>query len=204
MPISRAVQASIALPGLYRPVRIDGRDYVDGGVRKTAHINLAIRHGADLVVCINPIVPIHNDTRDGPLGGHLSNKGVTYVLDQALRIMLHGRMQYGLERYEVEHPDVDILLVEPQHDDMQMFSFNIMRMSARRLVAQHGYRSVAETFARNRTAYARMLKRHGIVLGPALGPQAATAHRRRGSALARSLDSSLDRLSGKLRRARAS
>jgi NTE family protein len=204
VPISRAVQASIALPGLYRPVRIDGRDYVDGGVRKTAHINLAIRHGADLVVCINPIVPIHNDTRDGPLGGHLSNKGVTYVLDQALRIMLHGRMQYGLERYEVEHPDVDILLVEPQHDDMQMFSFNIMRMSARRLVAQHGYRSVAETFARNRTAYARTLKRHGIALGPALGPQAATAHRRRGSALARSLDSSLDRLSGKLRRARAS
>ncbi len=204
VPISRAVQASIALPGLYRPVRIGGRDYVDGGVKKTAHINLAIRQGADLVVCINPIVPIHNDTRGGPLGGHLSNKGVTYVLDQALRIMLHGRMQYGLERYQVEHPDVDILLVEPQHDDMQMFSFNIMRMSARRLVAQHGYLSVAEAFARNRTAYTRVLKRHGIALGPRLGSQAAPAHRRRGSALARSLDSSLDRLSGKLRRARAS
>ena len=204
VPISRAVQASIALPGLYRPVRIDGRDYVDGGVKKTAHINLAIRQGADLVVCINPIVPIHNDTRNGPLGGHLSNKGVTYVLDQALRIMLHGRMQYGLERYELEHPDVDILLIEPQHDDLQMFSFNIMRMSARRLVAQHGYRSVADGFARNRAAYARILKRHGIGLGPALGPQAAPAQRRQGSALARSLHSSLTRLDGKLRRARVS
>jgi NTE family protein len=203
VPISRAVQASIALPGLYRPVRIGQRDYVDGGVKKTAHINLAIRQGADLVVCINPIVPIHNDTRGGPLGGHLSNKGVTYVLDQALRIMLHGRMQYGLERYQLEHPDVDILLIEPQHDDLQMFSFNIMRMSARRLVAQHGYTSVADTFARNRTAYARTLKRHGIGLGPALGA-AAPARRRRGSALARSLDSSLERLDGKLRRARAS
>ena len=204
VPISRAVQASIALPGLYRPVRIDGRDYVDGGVKKTAHINLAIRQGADLVVCINPIVPIHNDTLRGALGGHLSNKGVTYVLDQALRIMLHGRMQYGLERYELEHPDVDILLIEPQHDDLQMFSFNIMRMSARRLVAQHGYASVAQTFARNRTGYARMLKRHGIRLGPALGPHAAAPQRRKGSALARSLDSSLERLDGKLRRARAS
>ncbi len=203
VPISRAVQASIALPGLYRPVRIGQRDYVDGGVKKTAHINLAIRQGADLVVCINPIVPIHNDTRGGPLGGHLSNKGVTYVLDQALRIMLHGRMQYGLERYQLEHPDVDILLIEPQHDDLQMFSFNIMRMSARRLVAQHGYTSVADTFARNRTSYARTLKRHGIGLGPALGA-AAPARRRRGSALARSLDSSLERLDGKLRRARAS
>ena len=65
MPVSRAVQASTALPGLYRPVRIGGRDYVDGGVKKTAHINLAIRHGADLVVCINPIVPIHNDAPAG-------------------------------------------------------------------------------------------------------------------------------------------
>jgi predicted acylesterase/phospholipase RssA len=204
VPVSRAVQASIALPGLYRPVRIGGRDYVDGGVKKTAHINLAIRQGAELVVCINPIVPIHNDTHHGPLGGHLSNKGVTYVLDQALRIMLHGRMQYGLERYELEHPDVDILLIEPDHDDMQMFSFNIMRMSARRLVAQHGYRSVAESFARHRTAYARVLKRHGIALGPSLGGHAAPARRRSGSALARSLDSSLDRLDVKLRRARVS
>ncbi|HSB37235.1 MAG TPA: patatin-like phospholipase family protein, partial [Thermoanaerobaculia bacterium] len=37
VPISRAVAASCALPGLYKPVRIDGVDYIDGGVRKTAH-----------------------------------------------------------------------------------------------------------------------------------------------------------------------
>ena len=99
VPISKAVQASTALPGLYRPVRIGGRDYVDGGVSKTAHVNLAIGHGADLVICINPIVPIRNDARRPLLGGPLSHKGITYVLDQVLRILLHGRMQYGLERY---------------------------------------------------------------------------------------------------------
>jgi hypothetical protein len=49
-----------------------------------------------------------------------------------------------------------------------------------------------------------MLKRHGITLGPALGAHVAPAHHRSGSALARSLDSSLDRLDGKLRRARVS
>src|SRR6266705_5071118 len=78
VPVSQAVQASIALPGLYRPVRIAGRDYVDGGVKKTAHINLAIQNGADLVICINPIVPI--DNRSGALSSHLSSKGITYVL----------------------------------------------------------------------------------------------------------------------------
>ena len=48
VPVSRAVQASTALPGLYRPVRIGTRDFVDGGVKKTAHIHLAIDAGADL------------------------------------------------------------------------------------------------------------------------------------------------------------
>lgn len=160
--ISKAVQASTALPGLYRPVRIGKHDYVDGGVRKTAHVNLAIQHGADLVICINPIVPIRNDARHRPLGMHLSGKGITYVLDQVLRIALHGRMQYGLERYELEHPEVDILLIEPTREDMKMFSYNIMRVAARRTVAQYGYRSAMAAFRKNRLAFARRLGRHGI------------------------------------------
>jgi NTE family protein len=202
IPISRAVQASTALPGLYRPVRIGGRDFVDGGVKKTAHINLAIQKGADLVICINPIVPILNVGERGPLAGHLSNKGVSYVLDQAMRIMLHGRMLYGMERYEMEHPEVDILLIEPTRDDMRMFSYNIMRMSARKVVAEDGYRSVLKSFVRNRTAYERILKRHGIRMGdPRRLPQTPPVHPQR-SMLARTLAGSLDLLGSKLGTAR--
>lgn len=198
IPISRAVQASTALPGLYRPVRIHGRDFVDGGVKKTAHINLAIRQGADLVICINPIVPILNVGAHGPLGGRLSDKGVSYVLDQAMRIMLHGRMQYGMERYQSEHPEVDILLIEPTRDDMRMFSYNIMRMSARKVVAEDGYRSVLGSFQRNRTAYERILKRHGIRLAdPRRLPAVPPVHPQR-SMLARTLTGSLDLLDSKL------
>ena len=149
-PVSKAVQASIALPGLYRPVRIEGRDYVDGGVRKTAHINLAIQAGADLVICINPIVPFLNDTTERRRSRDTSaTAGVTWVLDQIMRIMLHGRMEYGLERYAREHPDVDILLIEPTRDDMRMFGYNIMRYSARRVVAEHGYRTTLAFFRKN-------------------------------------------------------
>ena len=197
-PISKAVQASTALPGLYRPVRLGGRDYVDGGVKKTAHINLAIRRGADLVICINPIVPILNVGPKAPLDGHLSNKGVSFVLDQVLRIMLHGRMQYGLERYESEHPDVDILLIEPTRDDMRMFGYNIMRMSARKVVAEDGYRSVLQSFRRNRAEHERILKRHGLRLGDASRlPEHPQRHPHR-SVVARSLASSLDLLDAKL------
>ena len=36
MPISRAVEASCALPGLYPPVEIDGEFFVDGALVKNA------------------------------------------------------------------------------------------------------------------------------------------------------------------------
>jgi NTE family protein len=198
VPVSKAVEASTALPGLYRPVRIDGRDYVDGGVKKTAHINLAIQSGADLVICVNPIVPI--DNRSGALRGHLSSKGVTYVLDQVLRIALHGRMQYGLERYKAEHPEVDILLLEPTRDDLRMFSYNIMRYSARKVVAAHAYRSTLQAFSAREGEYRRLLRRHGIVLRSPkrlpLVPEVSPY----GSSLARALAGSLDALSSALGR----
>jgi NTE family protein len=200
VPISTAVQASTALPGLYRPVRIRGRDYVDGGVKKTAHISLAIEHGADLVICINPLVPLRTGTNGGPFDGHLSTKGVTYVLDQVMRIMLHGRMEYGLERYRNEHPDVDILLLQPDRDDLRMFSYNIMKYSARRVLAEHGYRSALSILAANEARFRRVLGRHGIKLeNPAKAPAVPPAHRFR-SRLARSLAGSLDRLGARLDR----
>ena len=199
VPVSKAVQASTALPGLYRPVRIDGRDYVDGGVRKTAHIHLAIESGARLVLCVNPIVPIHNDVAGGPWKEHLCGRGLAHVLDQVLRIVLHGRMQYGLARYAKENPEVDILLVEPARDDLRMFSYHIMRYGARRVVAEHGYRSVMRLVDANFEAYRRMLKRHGLVLRrpstlPAVpeAPHATAVARRLASSL-RTLEKRLDR-----------
>jgi NTE family protein len=199
VPVSRAVQASIALPGLYRPVRIAGRDYVDGGVKKTAHINLAIQHGADLVVCLNPIVPFRAASALRGLGGHLSDRGISYVLDQALRIMLHGRMEYGLERYSHEHPEVDILLLQPARDDTRMFSYNIMRYSARRVMAEHGYRSALEAFRKNGRAWERMLARHGVGMRAGTPPETPPPipyH----SQVARTLAGSLERLENRLRR----
>src|SRR6058998_1785167 len=72
LTISEAVQASTALPGFYKPARIKGVDYVDGGVRRTANIDVAIEHGAELVICYVPLRPFHNrvvrlSAREGPL-----------------------------------------------------------------------------------------------------------------------------------------
>jgi len=45
-----AVRASSAVPGVFQPVRISGRDYVDGGVVSPVPVKIARRLGADIVI----------------------------------------------------------------------------------------------------------------------------------------------------------
>ena len=47
-----------ALPIFYKPARINGVDYVDGGVRHTANIDVAIEKGADLDHLLQPVPPV--------------------------------------------------------------------------------------------------------------------------------------------------
>src|SRR5499433_2538650 len=119
LTISEAVQASTALPGFYKPARIKGVDYVDGGVRRTANIDVAIEHGADLVICYNPFRPFNNTVvkgrhRRGEPGTPLAEYGMLAVLNQVFRSMLHSRLHLALHQYR-DDPDFngDIILVEP-------------------------------------------------------------------------------------------
>lgn len=53
VPLARAVAASCAVPGVWPPVTIDGRRYVDGGMRSGANADLAA--GYDRVVVLAPL-----------------------------------------------------------------------------------------------------------------------------------------------------
>src|SRR5579875_4013705 len=61
VPISRAVTASSALPMVYRPVEIDGHEYVDGGLVSTTNLDVAVEAGASFIVVVNPLVPYVNE-----------------------------------------------------------------------------------------------------------------------------------------------
>ena len=52
--LADAVAASCAIPGFYRPVKIGGRRYVDGGVCSASNLDLLAGRGLDLVICLNP------------------------------------------------------------------------------------------------------------------------------------------------------
>jgi NTE family protein len=167
VPISTAVQASTALPGLYPPVVIDGRSYVDGVLLKTVHASVALDFGADLVLCVNPIVPV-DTIRSVELGvmrrGQLADRGLPTVLSQTFRTLVHSRMGVGLAAYETRYADRDVLVFEPQRDDYSMFFNNVFSFSNRKAVCEHAYRSTRCKLWRNRQRIEPILERHGLRL----------------------------------------
>ena len=167
VPISTAVQASTALPGLYPPVLIDGRYYVDGVLLKTVHASVALEEGADLVLCVNPIVPV-DTIRSVELGvmrrGQLIDRGLPTVLAQTFRTMVHSRMGAGLAAYETRFADKDVLVFEPRRDDYDMFFTNVFSFSNRKAVCEHAYNSTRRKLWRNRARLEPILARHGLRL----------------------------------------
>jgi len=169
VPLSLAAAASSALPLIYEPVRVGDRDCVDGGLRGNASLDVAIEQGANLVICINPLVPYDNTSLDGipflgPDGGHLSKKGAQFIASQMMRIMMHSGLHYHIKQLRRQHPEVDIILIEPRPDDHKMFFYNIMRYSARLTVARHGFESVTLDLEEEYPRYKRILARHGVPL----------------------------------------
>jgi NTE family protein len=171
--ISEAVQASTALPGFYKPARIRGIDYVDGGVRRTANIDVAIEHGAQLVLCYNPFRPIYNrviprPAREGGYtfdGAPLASRGLLAVLNQVFRTLLHSRLQYGLREFQ-EDPSFrgDVIVIEPQESDLSFFRMNPLAFWERRLAAEHGYLSVTQSIERQFERVRQILESYGIQL----------------------------------------
>ncbi|HVO24380.1 MAG TPA: patatin-like phospholipase family protein [Candidatus Margulisiibacteriota bacterium] len=168
--VSEAVQASTALPGFYKPARIRGVDYVDGGVRRTANIDVAIEHGADLVICYNPFRPFSNRVRRTVKNGEyeiegqlLAETGILTVINQVFRTLLHSRLQYGLRQYQ-DDPNFrgDIVVVEPKETDRHIFQLSAMAYWQRLSAAQYGYVSVTESIEQNYDLIKHILESYGV------------------------------------------
>jgi len=165
VPISTAVQASAALPGLFPPVEIDGRHYVDGALKKTLHASVALKEGANLVLCVNPLVPFDSELA-GKRGTGKRHKlvegGLPVVLAQTFRSIIHSRMQVGLSKYKTDYRNADVVLFEPNSDDAEMFFTNMFSYSSRRRLCEHAYQKTRIELYRRRHELGPILARHGI------------------------------------------
>jgi predicted acylesterase/phospholipase RssA len=166
VPISRAVQASAALPGLFPPVQIDGKHYVDGALKKTLHATVALDEGLDLLLCLNPLVPFHADprVRQRHRIPSLVEGGLPTVMSQTFRSMIHSRLELGLKHYERVYPDTDIVLFEPDQRDAELFFANTFSYRQRRELAEHAYQQTRRTLRTRASELAPALQRNGVTL----------------------------------------
>jgi NTE family protein len=168
--ISQAVQASTALPLFFRPARINGVDYMDGGIRNTANIDVAIEKGADLIICYNPFRPFlnriddeHGESHYFADGRYLSDRGLKVVINQVFRTLLHSRLKLALQHYLAdERFQGDIVLLEPREHDAEFFAINPLAFWKRADAIREGFESVRVTLEQNYDQLSELLGRYGL------------------------------------------
>lgn len=168
VPISRAVLASAALPGLYSPVEIDGEQYVDGALVRTMHASLALQEGCNLVICINPLVPFDASRASTRARTNLAHAGLPSVLSQTFRSLIYSRMKVGMASYRLRYPGADTLLLEPDRHDERLFFANVFRYAGRQQLAEHAYQRTRRDLLKQSKTLGPLLRRHGLALDMAV------------------------------------
>lgn len=107
--LRRAVAASMALPTLFKPVIIDGRVLVDGGIVNPVPVD-ALRLEVDIVVAVDVIsFPEPATGRSGP--------GAMEAIFGSSQILMH---QIAAARFERRHPDI---LLRPPVNHVRVLDF---------------------------------------------------------------------------------
>lgn len=102
-----AMRATMAIPGVFSPVEIDGKVLVDGGIVNNFPVDVARMMGADIVIGVD----IQNDAP-----GNENLRSIPQVIGQISSLM-------GQESYKRNVKDVDIL-IKPDVSKFGTYSFN--------------------------------------------------------------------------------
>src|SRR4030042_4989955 len=82
-----AVRASCSIPGIFRPVNISGRMYVDGGVVSPVAVEAARRLGADVVIAVNVSGDVEAYTPNGIIETILQAINIMYSKLAAIQLL---------------------------------------------------------------------------------------------------------------------
>jgi NTE family protein len=138
VPISEAVAASCCVPGIFRPIRIGDRYYVDGEVARTLSADIAVEAGANVVIISN----IYRPERDPSAKRSIARKGIHRVLRQSLSTLLTEKERRGVELLANRYPHVTFIDIAP---DLGQYGY-LNQFSARPLVLR-GYGTALRALA---------------------------------------------------------
>ena len=112
-----AVLASVAIPGVFPPVKIGDRQYVDGGAHSATSLDLAADDGCEAIICIAPLgykSDLMVAARDPKLWGPMALRG---LFARALRREVVAARARGIE----------VFVIRPWLTDLKTHGTNSMR-----------------------------------------------------------------------------
>jgi NTE family protein len=119
--VGEAVEASCAIPGFFSPVRIGGRDYVDGGAWSPTNMDRAPVSRGTGVLCLNPT---------GTMGGSVTSpRGALAVASRSVA---------GLEALALERRGASVRTISPDAGAIAAIGPNLMDSRPRRRVIAAG------------------------------------------------------------------
>jgi NTE family protein len=128
--LADAVAASCAIPGFYRPVKIAGRRYVDGGLWSTSNVDVLRDEGCDLVICLNPTSSLHPP--------HAWNPAERVA--GAFRTVSGRRL--GSETKKLRARGAEVVLIQPTTEDHRAMGPNLMATRNRQPVIETAIETV--------------------------------------------------------------
>lgn len=109
-----AVAASCAIPGVFLPVAIGGREYMDGGVASPTNADLAGLAAVDLVICLNP------------LGRRPPRRSLNPAASLEALVRDSACRQLDREIAGLEAMGIEVLRIEPGPDELAVTGFDPM------------------------------------------------------------------------------
>jgi NTE family protein len=143
--LHQGVLASCAIPGVYKPVRIDDHVLVDGGAHSSTHLDLAADAGCDLIV---GVAPMAYDPSSAP---------------GAVRQLVRRMPSRALAR-EARHArevGASVLLVRPCAQELDVHGMDALRPEDPRAIAQAAYERTARLLETPR--FRRVLEGRGDI-----------------------------------------
>ncbi|MFP5408291.1 MAG: patatin-like phospholipase RssA [Gammaproteobacteria bacterium] len=122
-PVTEAVHASIALPGLFAPVLRDGSWLVDGGLVNPVPVSLCRAMGADIVIAVDlntDLLGRHLKARPAPLTRKRTPAASDTLADTVMTRIQSGMSQFGFNHSDQAGP--------PAMLDVLASSINIMQV----------------------------------------------------------------------------
>ncbi len=157
--ISDAVRASCALPPVFTPHMIAGKNYIDGQITRTCNLEWMVKRGCSLIFIIDPLKPYYTNHEEG-----MDALGGVFNLIQTIKTLVYTRFRTALAHLTERYPEVDFIVFQPYDECAQLMAGSPMKYRINVEIIRQAYVGTLRKLRIRHSVYANRLAKHGFTL----------------------------------------